>query len=150
MSDHSFDPATNTLTVIVPLRTRRRGERRQIVAPADADTDTDTGKWAPPSPLVDNTLVKALARAHRWKRLLENGTYATLQDLSDAEKINPSYVSRILRLTLLAPDLVEAILDGRQPPDLKLDDLLKPFPVEWETQRRGFAPCQSAEICQLC
>lgn len=117
-----------TLTVHVPLTFRKRGGRKLIIAPTGAEA------WAP-RPRVDNTMVKALARAHRWKRMLEGGDYATIQDLAAAEKINPSYLSRILRLTLLAPGIVEVILDGRQPAGLQLDDLLKPFPVEWERQR---------------
>ncbi|MCB1380591.1 MAG: hypothetical protein KDJ17_03070, partial [Hyphomicrobiaceae bacterium] len=79
-----------------------------------------------------------VARAHRWKRLLERGEFASVADLAAAEKINESYVCRVLRLTLLAPDVVEAILDGRQPPELQMDVLLEPFPVEWERQRRQF------------
>ena len=70
--------------------------------------------------------------------MLETGEYATADDLAAAEKINPSYLSRILRLNQLAPDIVVAILDGRQPPGLQLDPLLKPFPVEWERQRAHF------------
>lgn len=97
---------------VVRLRQRREGPRARI----------------------DNTMVKALARAHRWKKLLDSGRYQTVQDLAEAEKINPSYIARVLRLTLLAPDVVEAILDGRQPAGMQLDDLLAPFPVEWHKQ----------------
>jgi hypothetical protein len=95
--------------------------------------------WAPPRPRIDHTMLKALARANRWKYMLESGEFATVVDLAAAEKINPSYLSRVLRLSLLAPDIVEAILNGRQPPDLQLDVLLKPFPVEWRQQRVEFA-----------
>jgi hypothetical protein len=80
-------------------------------------------------------MVKALARAHRWKRLMESGRFASVTELAEAEKINQSYLCRVLRLTLLAPDIVEAILDGRQPASLQLDALLKPFPTEWMAQR---------------
>jgi hypothetical protein len=79
-------------------------------------------------------LVQALARAWGWQKLLESGKYATLAELADAERISRSYVSRVLRLTLLAPDIVERILDGRPVPSLP--QLLEPFPVEWETQRQ--------------
>jgi hypothetical protein len=88
--------------------------------------------WAPP-PKIDRTLVKALARAHRWQRLLESGEYGTLAELANAERISRSYICRVLRLTLLAPDLVEHILDGR--PTAGLVQFLKPFPVESERQR---------------
>ena len=120
---------TDALTVTVPMTFKKRGGRKLIIAPNGADA------WAPPRARIDNTMVKALARAHRWKKLLDTGDYPTVQDLAEAEKINPSYIARILRLTLLAPDIVEAILDGRQPVGLQLDDLLMPFPVGWEEQR---------------
>jgi hypothetical protein len=79
-------------------------------------------------------MVKALARAFRWRDMLEAGVYATVSEIAAAEKINPSYVSRVLRLTLLAPDIVEAILDGRQPLQMTLAGLMRPFPVEWQEQ----------------
>jgi hypothetical protein len=82
-------------------------------------------------------MVKALARAFRWKRMLENGRYASISEIAAAEKIDRGFVGSILRLTLLAPDIIEAILDGRQPAGLGLSALLKPFPLEWERQREG-------------
>jgi hypothetical protein len=87
------------------------------------------------STTADTTLVKALARAFRWRRMLETGRYGTIDELAAAEKINSSYVSRLLRLTLLAPDIVEAILDGRQPDGMTLPGMREPFPVEWGRQR---------------
>ena len=116
-----------TLTVRVPLTLRKRGGRKQVVAPEGAT-------WGAPRPRVDNTMVKAIARAHRWKRLMESGQFASVTELAEAEKINQSYLCRVLRLTLLAPDIVEAILDGRQPAGLQLDTLLKPFPSVWGKQ----------------
>ena len=113
------------LTVRLPLIFRKRGGRKTIVTP---------DVLAAP-PRQDVTLVKALARAFRWRRMLETGRYATVKDLAAGEKINASYVSRVLRLTLLAPDLVEAILDGRQPPGLSLPVLLEPLAAAWEEQR---------------
>jgi hypothetical protein len=94
---------------------------------------------APARDRVDPTLVKALARAHRWKRLLEEGHYASISELARAEKIDRGYLGRILLLTLLAPDIVEAILDGRQPPELGLPTLMKPFPVDWPSQRNALS-----------
>jgi ParB-like chromosome segregation protein Spo0J len=96
------------------------------VAPPGSD------EWAPP-PKIDGVLLKALARAHRWRRLLEEGRFGTLAELADAERISRSYVCRVLRLTLLAAGIVERILDGR--PTAGLAQFLKPFPVEWEQQR---------------
>jgi hypothetical protein len=82
---------------------------------------------------IDNTLVKALARAHRWQRLLESGSYASIAELAAAEEINASYLARILRLTLLSPEVVERILDG-QAPQITLGGALKAFPLKWERQ----------------
>ncbi|ALK08976.1 hypothetical protein [Blastochloris viridis] len=130
MSRAEINRDGTALTVMVPMTFKRRGGRKLVVAPHGVDA------WAPPRARIDNTMVKALARAHRWRRMLEGGEFATVQDLAAAEKINPSYLARILRLTLLAPDIVEAILDGRQPTSLQLDDLLVPLPVEWEGQRQ--------------
>jgi hypothetical protein len=117
-----------TLTVQIPLRLRKRGGRKLMVVLEGATA------WAPPRARVDNALVKAIARAHRWRRLIENGEYASITELAAAEKINQSYVCRILKLTLLAPEIVEATLDGRQPASLQLDRLLRPFPLEWDRQ----------------
>ena len=126
MSEFRLSPDGSTITVFVPMAWRRRGGRKVIVAPPGCDD------WAPP-PKIDRALVKALARAHRWQRPLESGQYSTLAELADAERISRSYVCRVLRLTLLAPDIVERILDGR--PTAGLAQFLKPFPVEWERQR---------------
>ena len=90
------------------------------------------------APMADGTLLKALGRAEHWRQALEAGSYASIRDLAKAQKINPSYVCRILRLTLLAPDIVEAILNGRQSPKLELRHLLKAFPVDWDEQRALF------------
>jgi hypothetical protein len=84
---------------------------------------------------ADTTLVKAVAKAFRWRRILETGRYGTINELAAAEKINSSLVSRLLGLTLLAPDIVEAIMDGRQPDGMTLPPLMGPFPVEWDRQR---------------
>jgi hypothetical protein len=120
----------STLVVRIPMRFQRRGGRKRIVAP-DGSEIVPTSK-----PQPDGTLVKALARAHRWQRLLEDGRFGTLAELADAERISRSYVCRVLRLTLLAPDIIERILDGR--PTAGLAEFLKPFAVEWEKQREQF------------
>jgi len=79
-------------------------------------------------------MVKALARDFRWRKLLDTGVYGSIEEVAAKEKINSSYVGRLLRMTLLAPDIVEAILDGRQPADITLALLMEPFPIEWEKQ----------------
>ena len=90
--------------------------------------------WAP-RPRVDNAMIKALARAFRWQRMLDEGVCGTIEELATREKVNRGYMSRVLRLTLLAPDIVEAVLDGRQVEGPRLENLLGGVPVEWEGQR---------------
>jgi hypothetical protein len=116
-----------TLIVRIPMPFQRRGGRKRIVAP-DGSEIVPTSK-----PQQDGSLIKALARAHRWQRVLESGEYGTLAALAEAERVSLSYISRMLRLTLLAPDIVERILDGRTAPQLA--ELMRPFPVAWERQR---------------
>jgi hypothetical protein len=117
-----------SLTVRVPMAFVKRGGRKVVISP-------DGISVAPTSrPRVDNTMVKALARAFRWRKLLETGAFATVEEIATAEKINASYVSRVLRLTLLAPEVVEAILDGRQPAALTRAVLMRPFGVGWREQ----------------
>ncbi|MCB1468540.1 MAG: hypothetical protein KDK08_15665 [Rhizobiaceae bacterium] len=90
-------------------------------------------------------MVKALARAFRWKRMLESGEFATIAELAKREGIAPSYMTRVLRLTLLAPDIVEAILDGRQGSNATLARVLEPFSMEWTTQVAFFrGTCQES------
>jgi hypothetical protein len=119
------------VTVRVPISIRRRGGRKLVLAPDGAEVTA-----APVTRHVDNAMVKAIARAFRWRDMLENGEYATIREIASAEKINESYVGRVLRLTLLAPDIVEAVLAGRQPIGLQLDGLMRPFSVEWSEQRQ--------------
>nr|WP_242390247.1 hypothetical protein [Polymorphum gilvum] len=88
---------------------------------------------------TDSTLVKALARAFRWKRMLGSGEFASIAELAEHEGIAPSYMTRVLRLTLLAPDIVEAILDGRKGPNVTLARMLEPFPLDWWEQRAARA-----------
>jgi len=116
-----------TLTVRVPMVLRKRGRRKVVLAP-EGSTRTE------PLLQIDNAMVKALARAFRWRKLIETGTYATVAEIATAERVNDSYVSRILRLTLLAPAVVEAVIDGRQRPAMTMQTLTKPFPVEWAAQ----------------
>jgi hypothetical protein len=91
--------------------------------------------WAAPRRRVDNAMVKAIARAVRWRQLLENGTYATIAEIAAVEKVNESYIGRVLRLTLLAPDIVEKILNGQQPAGLQLRHLFRRFSTCWGAQR---------------
>ena len=129
----TLSPDGRTLTVTVPMSLRRRGGRKLILLPEGVVPPLDS---APPR--ADAALVKALARAHRWRKLMESGRFASMTQLAEHEGINHSYLCRILRLSLLAPDLVTMILDGRQPKGLQLADLVKGFPDEWGAQRRHF------------
>jgi hypothetical protein len=119
-----------TVTVRVAISIRKRGGRKLVPAPDGAN-----GTWAAPCRRIDNAMVRAIARAYRWREMLENGTHATIAEIAAAEKINGSYVGRVLRLTLLAPDVVEAILGGRQPAEMTLAALMRQFSVIWEEQR---------------
>jgi len=134
MTDVRLSPDGRTLIVHVPMTFKTRGGRKLVVSPPG--TIGGVPSWAEPRSRIDNVMVKALARAFRWRRLLETGVYATVGEIAHAEKINTSYVSRVLRLTLLAPEIIEMILDGRQPAELTMAKLMKSFPVEWEAQRR--------------
>jgi hypothetical protein len=99
---------------------RRRG-RKVIIAP-------DGDAWVPTKPRTDETLMRALGRAHRWKRLIEDGAYRSPAEIADAEGLTRSFVNRLLRLTVLAPDIVQAIFDGRQPKGLQVEDLTQTLP----------------------
>jgi hypothetical protein len=118
-------PIPDTVTLHVPFRIVRRGGRKEMQLPEGTARSQRT----------DNTLVKALARAFRWKRMLESGDFATIAELAEREGIAPSYLTRVLRLTLLAPDIVEAILEGRKGPEVTLARVLESIPLEWAAHR---------------
>jgi hypothetical protein len=111
------------------MRLQRRGGRKLIMTPEGATAPT-------PKPSRDQTLVKALVRAHRWRRRIESGRARSITDLAEQEGVTDAYVCRLLPLTCLAPDIVEAILDGRQRKGLRLADVLGNGPLAWEEQRR--------------
>lgn len=119
----------DTITIHVPFRVVKRGGRKEMVLP----------EGAAQARRPDNTLVKALARAFRWKRMLESGEFASISELAEHEGIAFTYMARVLRLSLLAPDIVEAILDGRQRPEVTLARLLEPFPPDWTKQVKNGA-----------
>ena len=114
-----------TITVHVPMTFAIRGVRKTIL--------TDAAP-APPQPRIDNALLKALACAHRWRRMIESGEYASITELAKAECVNQSYACRMLRLSLLAPPIVGEILDGRHDADVMLKQLMKPLPIRWDEQ----------------
>ena len=120
-----------TVTVQIPFSLVKRGGRKEMQLP---DGASSTSK-------IDNTLVKALARAFRWKRMLESGEFTTIAELAEREGIAPSYMTRVMRLTLLAPDIVESILNGAHAPGVTLARVLEPFP-----EKRVAQPGLLAEI----
>jgi hypothetical protein len=119
----------DTLTIRIPIRLQRRGGRKLIMTPE--------GVAAPPKPRRDDTLIKALVRAHRWRRRIETGQAKSITDLAEQEGFTDAYICRLLPLTCLAPDIVEAILDGRQPKGLRLAEMLGNGPLAWEGHRVG-------------
>jgi len=125
----SASPIPKTMTLHVPFRVVKRGGRKEMHLPDGVRPDRK----------ADNTLVKALARAFRWKRMLESGEFATIAELAEREGIATSYMSRILRLTQLEPGIIEAVLDGRQGDAVTLARLMDPFPISWIEQKDAFA-----------
>jgi hypothetical protein len=126
-----------SITVRVPLTIRRRPGRKTVVTP-EGGLDT-----APSRGRADAAMVKALARAHRWRRMLEEGRYASISEMAAGEKLDRGYLSRVLQLTLLAPDLVEAILDGPQSADLGLPMLKDAVSADWSGQRQALLGADS-------
>ena len=120
------------LTTEIPMTFRRRAGKAVIVLP-NGERAVERREA-----LIDNAMVKLIARGHRWHRKLFDGTHASIADIAKSENINPSFVSRILRLAYLSPVLVEAILDGKYPAHLTMKDLMEPFPMDWERQREHF------------
>jgi len=121
--------AEEGITIEIPLVLRKRGGRKLVVVPAGAPA------WAPSKPRRDNSLIKAVARAFRWKVMLESRKYTSMQEIAAAEKITHSYVSRILRFAYLAPDIIDAILEGKQSQQIWQDKMRGELPDSWEEQR---------------
>jgi hypothetical protein len=140
----STDPAT--ITVHVPMTFTIRGGRKMVISEVSQATDEKPSpsleardrpraSFRPvPGQRTENALLKALARAHRWRRMIEGGEYASITELAKAEKVNQSYACRMLRLTLLAPCVIVEILNGQPESDLMLKQLMKPLPINWDDQ----------------
>ncbi|MGX0879801.1 hypothetical protein ACSSV4_004514 [Roseovarius sp. MBR-154] len=129
-------PIPETVTLHVPFRIVKRGGRKEMQMPEGATQPRRT----------DNTLVKALARAFRWKRMLESGEFASISELAEREGIAFTYMARLLRLSLLAPEIVDAIMDGRQPESVTLANMMDPFPLDWKEQRIRFLQPGTSDI----
>ena len=120
------------LTTEIPMTFRRRAGKAVIVLP-NGERAVERREA-----LVDNAMVKLVARGHRWHRQLFDGTHASIADIAKSENINPSFVSRILRLAYLSPTIVEAILNGQFPAHLTMKRLIAPFPMEGGRQGEHF------------
>jgi hypothetical protein len=129
------NPKSSTLTVHIPMAFMVRGGRKTIISKVVQTA---------PRPRIDNALLKALARAHDWRRMIENGEYASITELAKAKKVNQSYACRMLRLTLLAPSIVTNILDGRYTDALMLRQIMRPLPVRWDEQLAALKISNSA------
>jgi hypothetical protein len=127
--------APTHITVRVPMKIRRRPGRKTVVTPVVDGLPAQTTTRADP------TLLKALARAFWYQRMLDSGKYATIAEMAAGEKLDRGYLGRLLQLTLLAPDIVEAIVAGRTLNDRGLATLLEPFPEVWAEQRKHLTPC---------
>jgi hypothetical protein len=124
-----------SITVRVPISIRKRGGKKVVLAPDGGLIETQRLFC----PQVDNAMVKAIARGCRWRDMLEQGKYSTIAEIAAAEQINESYIGRVLRLSLLAPDVVEEILGGHQSAEMTLAALMRSFPMDWRKQREQFA-----------
>jgi hypothetical protein len=136
-----------SVTVVVPMAIRRRGGRKQIIGPDGAPVPTGRDAAGVAETRGDPALVKALARAFRWRRMLEDGRYGSIRDLAAAEGVDRAYVGRVLNLTLLAPELVEAALDGREPSGTT-SRLIDASITDWCLQRKTVGRgCASPPHC---
>jgi hypothetical protein len=121
----------DAITVFIPMTwKKRRSGQKVIIAPDGSDAR------APAKPRPDETLIRALARAHRWNRMLDAGKCRSIAEVAEPEKVDRAYVSRLLDLTLLAPDIQEAILEGRQAKGMQLEELTRVVRGDWGEQRR--------------
>ena len=128
MKSTTLNPSGNAVTVRVPMTFRRRGGRKLVTVP------DGKAPLSPRRPRIDNTLIKAIVQAHRWKNMLEAAEFNSVKDLARAERVNHSCLYRVLRLSLLCPVVVQAILDGMQPASVHARELLRSVPREWQDQ----------------
>jgi hypothetical protein len=139
--------APATVTVYVPMTFAIRGGRKMIMSdiphnPGERLHQSVEGAWTSlklsrqaASQRTNNAMLKALAKSYRWRRMIEGGTFTSITELAEAESVNQSYACRILRLTLLAPNIVTEILNGQYPSDLMLKRVMRPLPIRWDEQR---------------
>lgn len=118
----------------VPLNIKKRSGRKQIVVLDTPETQAPKAKTEPRAAYHD-AMVVAFARAFRWKKMLEDGAYCSIAEMGEALGINRFHLARLLRLTLLAPDIIEAVVDGREPDGISIERLRRPLPFLWNDQK---------------
>lgn len=126
-----MDIIENIIRIHVPVTLRRKGGRKLILLPEGQVSAGTTAQQ-------DATLINGIAKAWRWQMLYERGKFPCMEAFAEKYRINKSYAARVMRLNMLAPDIRMAIMDGAQPKDLQLADLLHPFPADWLEQRKKF------------
>ena len=135
MTTISVNEALDTLHIRIPMQFSRRSSRKMIVGPngenIDAMADTQEDK-------TDYTFISALGKAFSWQRMLDDGKYETPKELAKKENVEVTHMYRVMRLTLLTPDIIEAVLNGTQPRTLTLQNVVRGFPVSWQEQRKVF------------
>lgn len=126
--------------VHIPLNLKRRSGRKRIFIPDEPEASAEQ-----PEPGADyhDAMVIALARAFRWKKLLDEGKYGSIVEMAAVLGMNRWYMARLLRLTLLAPEIVEAIVDGREPDGMSIEQLRGPVAMVWEKQRKRLHSARS-------
>ncbi|KQZ92255.1 hypothetical protein ASD64_19330 [Mesorhizobium sp. Root157] len=116
----------NTIRVVIPLTIRKKNGRPKILPPADIDPVEQR--------MQDPHVLRAIARAWSWRRKLDRGKASTLQDIATAEKVTDRYISRVMRLAWLSPDVLEKLIVHRMPPALSLNDLVLVAELPWAEQ----------------
>ena len=135
MTTISVNEALDTLQIRIPMQFSRRSSRKMIVGP---DGKTIDEMIDPEADSMDYTFISALGKAFSWQRMLDEGKYETPKELAQQEQVEVTYMYRVMRLTLLAPDIIEAILNGTQPRTLTLQNVVRGFPISWKEQRQVF------------
>ena len=135
MTTISVNAALDTLHIRIPMQFSRRSSRKMIVGP---DGKTISEMIDAKADNTDYTFISALGKAFSWQRMLDEGKYESPKDLAEKEKVEVTHMYRVMRLTLLAPDIIEAVLNGKQPRTLTLQNVVRGFPISWQEQRKVF------------
>ncbi|MFW6222807.1 MAG: hypothetical protein ACOC3T_04260 [Bacteroidota bacterium] len=132
MSSVNFNHENNILTINVPVNLTRRSSRKIFVTPDGTYIPINNSDRE----IYDKKLVSSIAKGFKWQEQLDTGVYPNANELARVEKVEVSYVYRMLRLTLLAPDIIESIISGKQPAGLTLQKISRGFPISWHEQKK--------------